>query len=89
MKIWLMSESLSWDNIDIPTYRAFCSACNFDMMNAVQAKRNETYLDGRTVNGVRHPPSFRYLKRSPEWMAYYLPLWNKYVQSIREKIQHV
>jgi hypothetical protein len=81
-----LSTATSWDAVDIPTYRAFCTACNLDLMNATQAKRNEIYLKGKMDNGLRHPPLFRYLKKDPNWLTFYKPLMERYVQSIKEKL---
>lgn len=81
-----ISCATSWEHIDIPTYRAFCRACNLDLMNARQAKRNEEYLNGRTVNGVRQPCLWKYLKRDPAWEAYYEPLMKRYISSMMERM---
>lgn len=87
MQVETLSFSTSWGGVDIPTYRAYTRACNLDLMNPVQAKRNEVYLNGHIYNGVRQPPQFLYLKRDKNWETYYKPLMARYIESIRSKVR--
>lgn len=79
------SKATTWVGVDIPTYRAFCQACNLDLMNSVEAKRNESYLNGKLINGQRQAPQFLYLKRDPDWETYYKPLMARYLESLRNR----
>jgi hypothetical protein len=87
MTVDTLSRATSWAGVDIPTYRAYCRACNMDMMNAVQIRRNEIYLNGRMSNGTRQRPLFLHLKKDPAWTTYYRPLMEVYIQSLRAAIQ--
>lgn len=87
MQVETLSWATSWDGVDLPTFRSFTQACNLDILNAVQAKRNEAYLNGQTVNGVRQPPQFLYLKRDKNWETYYKPMMARYIESVRIRIR--
>jgi len=86
LTVALLSEETSWDQVPISHYRSFCSACGIDLLNAHQIKRQESYLNGKLVNGVRHSPLFLFLKRSPDWETYYNPLMLRYLSSLSAKI---
>jgi hypothetical protein len=87
MEIETLSRATSWDGVTIPTYRSFCRACNLDLMNSQQAKRNEVYLNGKLVNGVRQPCLWLFLKRDPAWETYYRPLMLLYIEFITKKLK--
>lgn len=87
MQVEAISASTSWAGIDIPTYIAFTKACNLDLMNSGQCKRNEVFLNGKMENGQRQPPQFQHLKRDPNWETYYKPLMERYINSLRNRLK--
>lgn len=69
-----ISRSKSWAGIDIYEMQSFCNACSVDFASRVSMKRVDTYIRGARVDGKRVPPSFAYLRKSPDWEKEYLPL---------------
>lgn len=51
-----IAVSPTWQDIDLPTMRAYLSACNVDFCNQQQMQRVKIYL--------RSKPTWKYLKRS-------------------------
>ena len=67
-----ISQSTSWEHIDLPTMREYLTACSLDFCDAAQCRRAILYLKSK--------PNFEYLRVSPEWKTYWLPLmirWRK------------
>lgn len=71
LRIALISEMTSWDQVDLPTMRAFTTACGIDLCNRQQLKKAVTY-----IKFCARPRSmaFEYLRRDPLWLDYYRPL---------------
>lgn len=69
-----ISRSTSWQGIDIYEMQAFCSACRVDFASRKSMKRVDTYIRGVTINGKRVPPTYSYLRKSPDWEKEFLPL---------------
>lgn len=76
VKVHAISQSLSWDDISITEMRRFMEACNVDIENPVQFNRVMAYL---------RRPTWKYLRTSPLWRAFYLPLIQRYLASVGKK----
>jgi hypothetical protein len=57
-----------------------------DMLNAVQMKKAERYLNGRKINGVRQPAPWLFLKSDRAWETYYKPLMALYIEHLRQQL---
>ena len=73
-KVEFLSEASSWNGIDVPTAKAFLRGCDVDIFHRKDFHRIENYLAGTMVKGKRFPPTFRYLRISPQWETYFRPL---------------
>lgn len=67
-----ISQSLTWEDIPIVTMRQFMEACGVDIENPEQFNRVMAYL---------RKPTWKYLRTSPLWKTYYLPLIQRYLAS--------
>lgn len=83
LSVAVMSESLDWNGITINTFLRFCDACNVDLLDPKDAHRQELYLTGKVINGLRHSPRFRHLRKDPNWEDYYKPLMQRYIESLK------
>lgn len=81
-KVEAFSQSTSWRGIDVFDMLAFMAACQLDFSNHAQVKRVKTYLRGKKRNGSRVAPTYMYLRRSPLWQSYYLPLVKRWAESV-------
>ena len=67
-----ISKQVKWDGIDILDALAFMYGCRVDLTDAKEVRRIKDYLSNK--------PMFVYLRRSPVWKTYWLPLmicWRK------------
>jgi len=71
-----LSQSTTWEGVDIFRLKAFTSACGVDFDDSKQLRRAEDYLSKQ--------PTFRYLRSSTEWTTYYLPLLKRLRRSYGE-----
>lgn len=76
-----LSASVTWEGIDIFILQKFSAACGVDFTDKLSLKRVEMYLKGKWNGSRRVPPPFSYLRRSPLWKTYYLPLMTKFLKS--------
>jgi hypothetical protein len=76
IQVHIISQSLSWDDIPITTMRKFMVACEVDIENPEQFNRVKAYL---------RRPTWKYLRTSPLWRSYYLPLVQRYLASLKRK----
>jgi hypothetical protein len=67
-----LSEMDNWQDVTIGQMRAFAGACGLDFGNRTVMKQQNYYLSLKT-NG-----KWSYLRRSPDWETYYLPLLMKW-----------
>lgn len=72
-QVFLISQSLDWKGIDIPTMRAFLQACGLDFEDWRQMDRVKRYGHSR--------PTWQYLRKSPLWKPYFEPLMNRYLSA--------
>jgi hypothetical protein len=61
-----LSQMPNWDGVYLYTCKAFTAACGVDFDNLADMRRVRDYL--------RHRPTFQYLRVSPMWKNYYLPM---------------
>lgn len=82
-----ISRQTDWRGVDLPTARAFMVACNTDLSNREHCRRIWMYLKTQPRNPSKR---FGYLRRSPDWGGYYLPLievFAKHLIHARSKIR--
>ena len=72
-----ISQSPTWDGIDLPTMQKFLVGCGVDFCNPNQMKRHDAYLRKRPVR-------FKYLKTSPNWTSFYEPLVMAWLRSMQK-----
>lgn len=81
-----IANQTDWSMVPIGHARAYLNACKIDLDNPKQMKVQEVYLQGKIREGQRQPPSFRYLKKSQKWEAYYRPMMMRYLESLKKKV---
>lgn len=88
-EVEVLSQSTSWDGIPlIPTAKAYLTGCKIDPTNRPQMKRLAVYLAGKTTKeGVRLSPTWTYLRRNALWKTYYAPLVQRFLQSLRARLE--
>jgi len=72
-----ISHQTDWTGIDVPTAHAFMRACNTDLADRNHCRRIYMYLKTQPRTPLKR---FSYLRRSPQWKPYYLPLIERYVE---------
>jgi|SRR5215471_13086108 len=78
-----LASETSWYLVTIGMAKRYLKACRVDLADPRQMKRIDVYLRGKkNGDGSRRPPCFRYLRLSPDWEHYYLPLMNRYRESL-------
>lgn len=75
LKVHCISQSLSWDDISIIEMRNFLRACDVDIEDPEQFNRVVAYMRKAT---------WKYLRTSPLWRTYYLPLIQRYMASLKK-----
>lgn len=60
------SWSQRWDDIPMGNAFAFARACGVDLFSYSSCNRVCTYL--------KNDPSFKYLRKHPDWLNYYMPM---------------
>jgi hypothetical protein len=75
-QVFCISQSLTWDGIDLPTMRKFLTGCKVDFENTKQMDRVEAYLR------IKPAPSWQHLRMSPDWLTFYAPLIRRYRETI-------
>lgn len=78
--VHFLSEKPDWEGVDLQMLRAFTSACGVSFDDPVAMKRVTVYLRGKKRGGRRVPPTFRYLRKSPEWKTVFRPLAKKWLE---------
>lgn len=80
-----LSQTLSWDSVTVEQFQKFQKGCQLNLDNRSQIKRVLVYLAGRKLpSGQRKPPTFRYLRKDPNWEGYYLPLMKRWVNHVQQ-----
>ena len=74
MEIINLSQCTTWDGIDMPTMKAYCSACGMDLCDARSFKRAMSYLKLQITFSKQGKKSWWYLRRHPDWETVYYPL---------------
>jgi len=69
-----LSQRATWGSVDVLTMRRYLTACGVDFCNRKQMKRIDAYL--------RSKPNFKYLRTSPAWNSFYLPLMLRWKESL-------
>lgn len=67
-----ISQLLSWEYMTISEARRFCQACRFDPTMASDRKKQAIYTRVCQIKRPNQPP--QYLRNSPLWTTYFLPL---------------
>jgi hypothetical protein len=81
-----LAHETTWENIPIGLAKRYLIACRVDLADPRQMKRIDIYLRGKMLpDGTRKRPCFRYLKKDPLWQSYYLPMMNRYRESLVKK----
>lgn len=80
-----LSDATDWTGVDIFVLQKFTRGCGIDFTDGHSMKRKTVYLRGKVQNGRRVPPSFAYLRRSPNWSSYYQPMVRRYFESIQSR----
>jgi hypothetical protein len=70
MEVEIISQSKSWEGIDVLKMEAFTKACRVSFTDTTEMRRVESYL--------RKKPTFLYLRKHDYWRSYYLPLLKKW-----------
>jgi hypothetical protein len=87
-EVGLISQMVTWQDVDVEALRRFTHGCGLDLDKPASVKRKLVYLRGQHYTRVdRVPPSFRYLRRSPDWVTFYKPLIVKWTAYVRAKVQ--
>lgn len=76
MEVNSLSWQPSWDSLTVDELKRFSLACGVDFTSRDIMRAHSSYL--------RKNPSFKYLKKSPEWENVYKPMIVAYVQSRRD-----
>ncbi len=71
-----ISQQVNWDSIYILDALAFMYGCRVDLTDAKEFRRINDYLSKK--------PNFEYLRRSPDWKTYYLPMLVRWRQGYGE-----
>lgn len=77
IEVYYLSESTSWDGVPVNKMRSFLSACGCDFCDPKQMRRVDGYVQSK--------PTWQYLRKSPDWRAYYEPLMRRYHASVRKQ----
>ncbi len=77
-----ISSQTDWRGIDVPTARSFLLACGMDFASPDQMRRVRQRLRKplKTRNG-----RFKYLKLSPNYDSYFVPLFTQYTHYLRDR----
>jgi len=73
MEVSSISWHASWDKLTVDELKRFSLACGVDFTSRDIMRNHSSYL--------RKSPSFKYLKKSPEWNSVFKPMIVAYVQS--------
>ena len=68
-----ISQCINWEKIHILDALAFMYGCRVDLTDAKEFRRIKDYLSKK--------PNFRFLRQSPEWKSYWLPLMKRWRKS--------
>ena len=77
-EVLALSEMTTWDGVYLTTFKSFTVACGVDFLDAPSMKYVRDYLRKRPIR-------FKYLKTTPEWEDYYIPLIRKWRESYAVK----
>ncbi len=81
-EVALISQMTSWQDVDVDALQRFTHGCGLDLDKPASVKRKLVYVRGQHYTGPnRVPPSYRYLRQSPDWAKFYNPLILKYVRA--------
>lgn len=79
MQVEAISVQTDWRGIDLPTARAFMVGCDCDLGDRRTYRRMRMSLRYRPKTAPRFP----YLRRSPKWESYYLPLLDRFTAHLK------
>ena len=65
-EVEFISQQTRWDKVQFGDMQKFCMGCRLDLESRKAMNPAKTYLS-------RHP-NFKYLRKSPEWKNYYIPM---------------
>jgi len=72
-EVLTISEMTSWKGVSLEKFRRFTGACGVDFLDSTCMKYVRDYLRKRPIR-------FKYLKTTPDWDDYYIPLIKKWRQ---------
>lgn len=73
LRIDTIAKCDTWDHVPLADMQSFLFACELDFCHPAQMHRADEYL--------RTNPTFLYLRKSPLWETYYLPLLKQWRNS--------
>ena len=77
-----ISQQCDWRGVDLPTLRAFLTGTGCDLFNRRQFQRIRAYLRTKPRDPTNR---FGFLKHSDRWKTYYLPLIDRFLDSLRRQ----
>lgn len=77
LEINLLSKLTVWDDVSLSVMKKFLAGCGLDFCNRADMKRIDAYR--------RSQPTWKYLRRSGQWLPYYEPLLKTYAASLCPK----
>jgi len=77
-EVLALSEMVTWEGVNLVTFRRFTTACGVDFLDSVCMKYVRDYLRKRPIR-------FKYLKTAPEWEGYYIPLIQRWRENYAVK----
>lgn len=78
LEVHLLSKETSWDDVHLGTMKKFLAGCGLDFCNRADMKRIDAYR--------RSQPTWKYLRRSGQWLSYYEPLLKTYAASLSKQV---
>jgi hypothetical protein len=74
LEVSLISKLTTWDDVPLKSMQGFLRGCGVDFCNRSDMRRIDAYR--------RCQPTWKYLRRSGQWLEYYEPLLKAYLASI-------
>lgn len=75
LEVNLLSKLTNWEDVAFGVMKKFLAGCGIDFCNRADMKRIDAYR--------RSQPTWKYLRRSGQWLSYYEPLLKAYAASLR------
>jgi len=85
LQVQAIGNQTDWTGIDLPTARRFMVGCDTDLSHRPTVIRIYSYLRNEAKNPANR---FVYLRKAPNWTAYYRPLLTRFHQHLLRKDDH-